>query len=98
MYVVEGEKDADTLTALGVVATTNPHGAGKWDKVPDAPDVLTGATVVVVADADESGRQRARDVAGSLVGKAQQSPWRSPTSPTTCPTTSAPATSSRTSR
>ncbi len=28
IWVVEGEKDADTLTALGVVATTMPNGAG----------------------------------------------------------------------
>ena len=30
VFVVEGEKDTDTLVALGLVATTNPMGAKKW--------------------------------------------------------------------
>ena len=30
IYIVEGEKDADTGSALGVVATTTAMGAGKW--------------------------------------------------------------------
>ena len=30
VIVIEGEKDADRLRALGFVATTNPQGAGKW--------------------------------------------------------------------
>src|SRR5262249_16429113 len=32
--ICEGEKDADNLAALGLIATTNPGGAGKW-----APDL-----------------------------------------------------------
>lgn len=30
IYIVEGEKDADRLAALGLVATCNAGGAGKW--------------------------------------------------------------------
>lgn len=30
VFIVEGEKDADTLTDLGLTATTCPMGAGKW--------------------------------------------------------------------
>ena len=30
VFVVEGEKDADNLAALGLVSTTNVGGAGKW--------------------------------------------------------------------
>ncbi len=30
VFLVEGEKDADRLAALGLAATTNPGGAGKW--------------------------------------------------------------------
>jgi len=30
VYLVEGEKDVETLRGLGEVATTNPGGAGKW--------------------------------------------------------------------
>src|SRR6185503_13089018 len=32
VYIVEGEKDTNRLTALGIVATTAPMGAGKWLK------------------------------------------------------------------
>jgi hypothetical protein len=30
VYIVEGEKDADRLASLGLVATTSSEGAGKW--------------------------------------------------------------------
>ena len=30
VYLVEGEKDVETLTRLGYTATCNPGGAGKW--------------------------------------------------------------------
>jgi len=50
IYVVEGEKDVDRLCALGVPATCNAGGAGKW------PDELNGyfqgADVVVIPDYD----------------------------------------------
>ena len=32
VYVPEGEKDVDRLRGLGVTATCNPQGAGKWRK------------------------------------------------------------------
>ena len=65
VFVVEGEKDADALVAVGEVATCNPGGAGKWRD--DYADALHGAaTVVVVADRDEPGLAYARAVAASL--------------------------------
>ena len=30
VHIFEGEKDAETGAALGLIATTNPEGAGKW--------------------------------------------------------------------
>jgi putative DNA primase/helicase len=30
VFIVEGEKDADNLNAIGITATTNSMGAGKW--------------------------------------------------------------------
>src|SRR5262245_61385785 len=30
VLIPEGEKDVETLRALGLVGTTNPGGAGKW--------------------------------------------------------------------
>ncbi len=70
VWIVEGERDADRLATIGTVATTSPGGAGKWGLVPDAADMLHGADVIVVADRDQAGRDHARDVARSLVGKA----------------------------
>ncbi|MBI4345922.1 MAG: AAA family ATPase [Elusimicrobia bacterium] len=63
VYVTEGEKDADAITALGLMGTTAPFGAGKWRSEYAA--ALTGAEVVVVADKDGPGREHARAVARS---------------------------------
>lgn len=50
IYVVEGEKDVDNLRAIGVPATCNAGGAGKW------PDELTehfrDADVILLPDND----------------------------------------------
>lgn len=63
IYVTEGEKDADAICALGLMATTNAMGAGKWR--PEYTAQLAGAEVVVVADKDAKGREHAREVATS---------------------------------
>src|SRR4051794_21221986 len=68
VLVVEGEKDADRLRALGLVASTNPQGAGKWR--PEYVEFLIGKRVVVLPDNDEAGRKHAGKVAASLRGKA----------------------------
>lgn len=64
VLVVEGEKDADSLTALGHVATCNPMGAGKWRTWHTA--VLKGATVLIVADDDPPGHRHALAVQEAL--------------------------------
>jgi P4 family phage/plasmid primase-like protien len=69
VYVVEGEKDADALAALGVAATCNAGGAGKWRAWHSK--YLRGAVVVVIADRDKPGYKHARDVAGKLLGVAE---------------------------
>ncbi len=72
VYIVEGEKDVETLTKRGYTATTNPGGAGKWHHVADlAKTVLQGRDVIVIADADEVGRRHAREVASTLQGIAR---------------------------
>jgi KaiC/GvpD/RAD55 family RecA-like ATPase/5S rRNA maturation endonuclease (ribonuclease M5) len=71
VYVVEGEKDVEALVTLGLLATCNPGGAGKWHYVADcAGTALRGRRVVVIADADEPGRQHAADVEARLRGVA----------------------------
>jgi hypothetical protein len=64
VWVVEGEKDANALNALGYVATTMPGGAGKWLQIHT--DVLAGGRVGVVADNDEVGRDHAAHVIAEL--------------------------------
>jgi len=60
IFVVEGEKDADTLAAHGYVATTNPFGAGKWR--PQYNRHFSGRHVIIVPDNDEPGRRHAESV------------------------------------
>ncbi len=69
VFVVEGEKDCETLARLGFTATTCPMGAGKWRK--RYSDTLKGGTVYIIADNDEVGARHAQSVAKSLVGKAE---------------------------
>lgn len=69
VFVVEGEKDADALMRLGLVATTNPHGAGKWR--PEYSQALKGKTVYIIPDNDEPGRAHALQVAASLFGSVK---------------------------
>ena len=64
IFVVEGEKDCDTLTELGACATTMPGGAGKWLEIHT--EALAGATVDIIADNDEIGRKHALHVYGEL--------------------------------
>ena len=53
VFLVEGEKDADALAALGLTATTNAGGAGRWTDA-DA-DVLQGCDVIIIPDNDAPG-------------------------------------------
>ena len=68
VFVVEGEKDADRLASLGLVATTNPGGAGKWRD--EYSDSLEGRRVAVIPDHDDAGLRHVQQVAASLAGKA----------------------------
>ncbi len=65
IFVVEGEKDSDNLGELGLVATCNAMGAGKWEQAHT--DCLRGAAnVYVIPDKDAPGRKHAAAVAASL--------------------------------
>lgn len=69
LFVVEGEKDVHSLEQIGLVATCNAGGAGKWLK--SHADCLKGKRVVVLPDNDETGRCHASQVAQSLQGIAE---------------------------
>jgi hypothetical protein len=68
-FVAEGEKDVDNLLRIGIVATCNVGGAGKWK--PEHSHYLRGLDVVILADNDDAGKQHAQDVARDLQGKAR---------------------------
>jgi hypothetical protein len=70
VFVVEGEKDADALVDLGLAATTNAGGAGRWRA--EYGERLRGARVVVIADNDEVGRAHAEAVLRCLAGVAAE--------------------------
>ncbi|MCC7406683.1 MAG: hypothetical protein IT442_01335 [Phycisphaeraceae bacterium] len=71
VFVVEGEKDADRLASLGLIATTCPQGAGKWSKLAD-DSALQGRRVAVIPDGDATGLAHAQDVIRRLTGKAAE--------------------------
>jgi hypothetical protein len=64
IWVVEGEKDADTLIEIGIIATTMPGGAGKWLDIHT--EALAGAEVEIIADNDEPGIAHAKLVLSEL--------------------------------
>jgi 5S rRNA maturation endonuclease (ribonuclease M5) len=73
-FIVEGEKDADALAKLDLVATTSPFGGSKtrsekkWS--PEFSEFFKGRRVSIIPDADETGRKFARHVAKELLGVA----------------------------
>lgn len=71
LFLVEGEKDADNLRAVGLRATTHAGGAKAW-KASDYLESLRGGRVVVIPDDDEPGREHGRAVAQSLRGVAAE--------------------------
>lgn len=64
VFVVEGEKDAEALAAMGLTATTNVGGAGKWR--PEYTACLKGRHVVILPDNDDAGRTHGQAVAEAL--------------------------------
>lgn len=69
IYIVEGEKDVETLRSKGYVATCNPMGAGKWKEEYAA--VFAGANVIIIQDRDAPGRAQAEAVKKSLLPYAK---------------------------
>ena len=75
VYVVEGEKDVETLERLGFTATCNPGGAGKWREGYSRR--LTGADAIILPDCDTkennyTGQNHALDVAIKLKNYAKR--------------------------
>ena len=68
IYIVEGEKCANALEDLGVLATTNSGGAGNWK--PELNKHFAGRDVVILPDNDDAGKTHARKVVDQLLGTA----------------------------
>jgi hypothetical protein len=68
IYIFEGEKDVDAGVELGLEATCNPMGAGKWRK--EYSETLRGADVIIVPDKDKAGVEHAYLVYEELSGIA----------------------------
>jgi DNA primase len=69
VFVVEGEKDVETLRAHGFIATTNAGGANApW--LPQYTEALIGREIFLIPDNDPPGRKRVVAIARALMGKA----------------------------
>lgn len=69
VFLVEGEKCVHAMESLGLVATTNPMGAGKWSEAYS--ETLRDANVYVLPDNDEPGEKHAQAVVEALNGIAR---------------------------
>jgi hypothetical protein len=76
VLVAEGEKDCDSLRALGFVATCNAHGASEMGKAPKWKPhhsaQLKGADVVVLNDNDAPGYAHADATCKLSIGVAKR--------------------------
>ncbi len=70
IHIFEGEKDVDTARAMGLRATCNPGGAGKWKS--EYSEFLRGEDVVIAPDNDDPGRAHAHAIARSAHGVARR--------------------------
>ena len=77
VYVVEGEKDVETLERLGCTATCNAGGAGKWRN--EYSRILQGADMIILPDNDPRnnrggypGQDHAYDVAMKSLATAKR--------------------------
>ena len=69
VWVCEGEKDAENLSALGFCGTCNVGGAGKW--LDAYTEHLAGKDVCICGDTDAAGEKHVELVFDSIAGKAK---------------------------
>lgn len=66
IWLVEGEKDADNLAALGLLATTAPGGGSAFPTTPEFGKWFDGRKVVAIADNDPTGTKWRERVTHSI--------------------------------
>lgn len=64
IWIVEGEKDVDTLKVNGILAVSSPNGAGYWKASYN--QYFRKRNVIIVPDNDEQGRKHLEKVARNL--------------------------------
>jgi AAA domain len=65
IWICEGEKDANNVAALGLIATTNPGGADKWQS--ELSQWFKEKTLVyILEDNDDAGRKHTAKVIAAL--------------------------------
>lgn len=71
VFVVEGERDVETLREYGFVATTNAGGAkAPWEE--QYTEALRSREVILIPDNDEAGYERVKRIASALVGNVMR--------------------------
>jgi putative DNA primase/helicase len=68
VFIAEGEKDCINLKKVGLTASCNPMGAGKWRK--EFNYYFKDKEVIILPDNDDPGRKHAASVARHLRGIA----------------------------
>lgn len=76
LFIVEGEKDADNLAKIGILATTNSGGAGKWRA--EYNKYFRDRKVILLPDNDEVGKKHMQEVGKNLKGIAKSIKWLIP--------------------
>ena len=75
VYFTEGEKDADTLKALGIAGTTTPGGGrgltGYYKKNPNLFKPIEGKEIRIVSDNDEVGSEYIKQVVSCIKDKVK---------------------------
>lgn len=70
VFIPEGEKDVNTLVALGLTATTNLGGSGGWRDSYNQS--LKNKSIVLLPDNDAPGRKHVKGIAKALSGIAKE--------------------------
>lgn len=69
VWIVEGEKDANTLIGMGMCATCNVGGAGKWQN--EYNEMLRGKELILCGDNDDAGRKHIEKVLAETANTAK---------------------------
>ena len=69
VYIVEGEKDCDNLSKIGLTASCNCMGAGKWPG--HLSEYFRDKEIIIIPDNDDPGRSHAQLVANKLSNIAE---------------------------